>query len=233
MEEPIKYFLKKEGFDRSRIEEWVIGDMYVGIMNTDGYIGVCSTLGTQMNDRLFREGEPDINDPVDRVILSAWFNSLNNYKQSYDHVSDIFDGIDFRKKGKIVMVGYFESLYQKFLKAKIDLKVFDIQKESYVLNDLSEFGLAIAECDTIILTGTTIFNNTFSDIVDRSPDNCEIFLLGPSNILSKDMFNYRNIKIVFGSVFEKNDLRVFKKIKEGCGTRGFLEYLRKVYLTSD
>ncbi len=231
MDEPIKYFLEKEGFDRSRIAEWVIGDMYVGIINSDGNVGVCATLGTEINDKLFKSGEPDISDPVHRIILNAWFNSICNYRQEYDHITDIFDGIDFRTKGNIVMVGYFESLYHKFLKANIDLKVFDIQKESHILSDISEFGTALSECNTLILTGTTIFNNTFTDIVGRSPEKCEIFLLGPSNILSPDMFSYRNIKVVFGSVFEKNDTRVFDKIAAGHGTRGFLNYLKKVYIS--
>ena len=97
------------------------------------------------------------------------------------------------------MVGYFESLYEKFSKAHINLSVFDIQKESHVLSDLSDFGKAVEKCQTMVLTGTTIFNNTFLDIVNRTSDECTIYLLGPSNILSADMFRYRNIKVVFGS----------------------------------
>ncbi len=89
MDEPIKYFLEKEGFDRSRIAEWVIGDMYVGIINSDGNVGVCATLGTEINDKLFKSGEPDISDPVHRIILNAWFNSICNYRQEYDHITDI------------------------------------------------------------------------------------------------------------------------------------------------
>lgn len=230
MLEPLEYFLGKEGFDRSAIAEWVIGDMYVGVLNTDGQVGVCATLGTEMNDRLFYEGDPDINDPVHRIILNAWFNSICNYRQEYADITDIFDSIDFSEKPDIVMVGYFESLFEKFSKAAINLQVFDIQKESHVLTDLSVFGKAVQKCQTMILTGTTIFNNTFLDIVNHTSDNCTIYLLGPSNILSEDMFNYRNVSLVFGSVFDKNDTRVFKKIKEGHGTRSFLDYLDKVYI---
>jgi uncharacterized protein (DUF4213/DUF364 family) len=230
MKEPIEYFFEKEGFERDRISEWVIGDMYAGIKNSDGNVGVCATLGTKMNEDLFRSGEPDISNPVHRIILNAWFNSHCNYRQSYDHIRDIFDGIDFQKSGKILMVGYFESLYEKFQNKNIDLEVFDIRKQSSVLSDIKGFDKAASTCDTMILTGTTIFNNTFTDVISKTSESCNIYLLGPSNILSPDMFNYRNIKVVFGSIFQNGDSRVFKKIEEGRGTRGFLEYLDKVYI---
>lgn len=233
MKEPIEYFFKKKGFDRKHISKWVIGEKYVGLMNSDGHIGVCATLGTEMNDGLFLSDEPDISDPVHRIILNAWFNSIYNYMQSYDHVTDIFDGIDFRTRGKIVMVGFFESLYEKFVRESIDLEVFDIQKESPVLTDIKGFDKAVSHCDTLILTGTTIFNRSFTDVLSKTNESCSVFLLGPSNILSPEMFEYRNIKVVFGSVFKKNDTRVFNKIKEGRGTRGFLEYLDKVYISNE
>lgn len=233
MKEPIEYFLAKDGFCREQIAEWVIGEKYVGIMNTEGYVGVCATLGTQMNDDLFKHGEPDISNPVHRIILNAWFNSLNNYSESYDDIRDIFDSVNFRSKNKIVMVGYFESLYEKFVRENIDLEVFDIQKKSTVLSEIEGFDRAAYECDTMILTGTSIFNNTFNEVIAKTGDTCNIYLLGPSNILSRDMFRYRNIKIVFGSVFQRNDRRVFDRIKEGRGTQGFLEYLDKVYISRD
>jgi len=233
MKEPIEYFFEKDGFEKKRIAEWVIGDKYVGVMNTDGYIGVCATLGTQMDDKLFKHGRPELANPVHRIILNAWFNSLNNYSRSYDNITDIFDGVNFRSRGKIVMVGYFESLYKKFISENIDLEVFDIQKKSAVLSEIEGFDKAASKCETMILTGTTIFNNTFKEVISKTGNDCDIYLLGPSNILSEEMFKYRNIKYVFGSVFKRNDRRVFDRIKEGRGTQGFLEYLDKVYISMD
>ncbi|MFH2141151.1 MAG: DUF364 domain-containing protein, partial [Bacteroidota bacterium] len=68
------------------------------------------------------------------------------------------------------------------------------------------------------------------NIINNTNNKCDIFLLGPSNILHSDMIDYRNIKFVFGSVFQKNDLRVLKIISEGGGTPDFLKYLEKVYI---
>ena len=233
MEEPIEYFLRNKGFERDRIKDYIIGEKYVGIMHRNGQIGVCATLGTEVTDDLLSGQHPDTNNPSHRIILNAWFNAICNYQQNYDDTIDIFDSIDFKKAGKIVMVGYFESLYQKFHRDSIELDVFDIQKDSSILTRLDKFKESVGSADTIILSGTTIFNNTFLDVIGKSSGTANIFLLGPSNILSEEMFRYRNIKIVFGSIFELNDYQLFDKIKAGKGTRGFLDNLRKVYINSD
>lgn len=233
MKEPIRHFLEKEGFDLSRIKEWVIGEKYVGIMLEDGNIGVCATLNNIVEDSLLRGDLPDPSDPSHRIILNAWFNALCNYRRSYSQNIDIFDRINFREYRNIVMVGYFESLYEKFRAAGIPLKVFDISKESPLLSDMGELFSSLAGADNVILTGTTIFNETFMEIVGAAGQKCSLFLLGPSNTLSRDMFAYPNIRIVFGSVFKPYDMELFNKIGNGAGTKGFIEHLQKVYINSE
>ena len=44
------------------------------------------------------------------------------------------------------------------------------------------------------------------------------------------MFNYRNIKLLFGSVFEPNDVNTLKIIQQGGGTKQFLPFMNKVFL---
>jgi uncharacterized protein (DUF4213/DUF364 family) len=106
-------------------------------------------------------------------------------------------------------------------------------KDSEVLTSLKLMGNSLLHADTVILTGTTIFNNTFLDVLYSTGKNSSVFLLGPSNILSNDMFAYRNIEVVFGSVFEPYDHKLFDKIREGRGTQGFIDNLKKVYIKSE
>lgn len=233
MEEPLTFFHRKFGFDLSLIESYVIGEKYVAVMLNNGNTGVCATLGTRVDDSLLRGALPDMTDPSHRIIINAWFNAICNYDRTYDDIIDIFDRIDFTRYKEVVMVGYFESLYEKFSRDGIPLKVFDIHKESSIISDIGGMKKILSEADAVILTGTTIFNNTFSSIITSTPDECDIFLLGPSNILSDEMFGYRNIKVVFGSVFAQNDHELLRRIESGCGTRGFLDRLQKVYIRSD
>ena len=87
--------------------------------------------------------------------------------------------------------------------------------------------------EAIILTGTSTFNNTFSNIIGWSEQGSDIYVLGPSTILHPDMFLYGNIKVLFGALFEKYDNNPLKIIQEGKGTRDFLPFMRKVYLKRD
>ena len=233
MTEPIQYFLLKEGFRRYEVAEYVIGDLYVAVMNNDGNIGVCATLGMKVESGLMEGEVPDSTNPSHRVLLNAWFNSIYNYRRDYDDIKDIFDAIDFSNRGPIVMAGYFESLYDKFAESDIDLKVFDLQKSADVISDISGFSDALMACRTLILTGTTIFNNTFTDVIGGCKPGCTIYLLGPSNILSDDMFSYGGIEVVFGSVFENGNREVLRLIAEGHGTKGFLSHLKKVYIARE
>jgi len=55
-------------------------------------------------------------------------------------------------------------------------------------------------------------------------------MLGPSSILHPEMKRYKNIKQIYGAVFEPNDERVINVIKQGHGTRTFLPFGKKVYI---
>ncbi len=233
MTEPLEFLYSFKDFNPDKVRELVIGEKYIGIMNKEGNIGICATLGTKVTDDLLHSNKPDLNNLSHRIILNAYLNSYYNYEREYNNTADIFDRIDFRDKGRVIMVGYFESLYRKFSDSNIKLEVFDIHKKDSAVQDISGINDALSGADTVILTGTTIFNNTFRDIITLIRDNCNIFLLGPSNVLSEKLFIYPNIRIVFGSVFKNNDRRVLDKIASGQGTKGFLKYLRKVYIIEE
>ena len=88
----------------------------------------------------------------------------------------------------------------------------------------------VAKADVLILSSTSVFNNTFSNLVEATNDHCDIYTLGPSTILNKEMFYYRNIKLLFGSIFEPNDINTLKIIQQGGGTKQFMPFMKKVFL---
>ncbi|UCH96148.1 MAG: hypothetical protein JSV88_04640 [Candidatus Aminicenantes bacterium] len=71
----------------------------------------------------------------------------------------------------------------------------------------------IKKADAIILSATTIFNGTFMEIVNHTGENCDIYLLGPSSIMDKDMFRHKNIRKIFGAIFKPGDQRVLEVLK--------------------
>ena len=125
----------------------------------------------------------------------------------------------------------FGSLLEKFRNASLEIAVFDRLSEEEFLVPMRRQPEFLSKADCVILTGTTISNNTFMEITGYTSEGCDIFLLGPSNTIHPAMFGYRNIKVVFGSRFTNGDHRVLDLIRDGHGTKSFLKETNKVYIS--
>lgn len=228
MQEPISHFYNKFGIDTNQIEELLCGEKHVAVRLTNGNIGVCSTLSQEIDVKIKDLENFNVNLIPHRIAANAYFNALFNYDRQYEKQIDIFDEIDFEKYKNIVMIGYFGSLTEKFKEASINLSIFDLENNSPELVNLSKKKEFLVKADVVILTSTTVFNNTFLDIVNSTSENCKIFTLGPSTILHPDMFKYKNIHTIFGALFKKNDDELFEIIRTNAGTKKFLHIMRKV-----
>ena len=230
MKEPLTYFFEKYGIDLQSIKDIICGEKYVAVILKNGQVGVCATLNHYVNVDIRELRFPDLNKISHRIVLNAYFNAVCNYQNRYDHKLDIFDKIDFKQYKKIVMVGFFRSLVDKFEKEKIKLTIFDKMEQDEKLTDMSKQLSEISDADALILSSTTVFNNTFLELINSTKDTCDIYTLGPSTILSKEMFQYKNTKVLFGSVFELNDVNTLKIIQHGGGTKQFMPFMDKVFL---
>jgi uncharacterized protein (DUF4213/DUF364 family) len=201
-------------------------------MLRNGQIGVCAILEQKIGHPLSEIMNPDPGNPADRILLNAYYNAIFNYSEEASGTGDIFDSARFTKYSNIVMIGGFESLLAKFQERGTEIKVFDRLSDAEFLIPMRRQPEMLSSADCVILTGTTINNGTFNEIISYTPAGCDIFLLGPSNILHHDMFSYRNIKVVFGSRFRQGDEEVLDLINMGHGTRGFLKNLNKVYISA-
>lgn len=231
MNEPLTYFFEKYGIDLKAIREIICGEKYVAVVLKNGQIGVCATLNNYVNIDVRDLRIPDISNTQHRIVLNAYFNASLNYQNKYDTTIDIFDKIDFTKYQKIVMIGFFKSLVKKFEHENIDLIIFDKAEEDDKLTNMSKQLSEVSTADALIISSTTVFNNTFLDIVNATKKKCDVYTLGPSTILSKEMFSFKNIKFLFGSVFEPNDVNTLRIIQHGGGTKQFLPFMDKVYLS--
>lgn len=204
----------------------IVGDKYVASIN-EGKIGVCATLGVDVND-------VDLNSPKfdlvrDRIAVNALVNSYSNYTNKIDGAGDIFQVVDFNKYSSIVMIGYFSSLAKKFEGKNIELNVFDLNQHEMPVLPMDKQAEYLSKADCIILTSTSISNNTFGGIVENSSKLADLFLLGPSTPMDDLLFEYPQVKGLFGSLFKPFDNNPLQIISEGGGTRQFMQYMEKVY----
>ncbi len=229
MQEPVKYFYKKYGIDNNNVNNVVVGEKYLAVVLNNGNIGVCSTLDHSISFEKQEFDNIDLDKISHRIAANAYFNAVFNYKNKYDCLIDIFDKIDFDKYNNIVMIGFFRSLVNKFSEKKIPLTIFDKKIEDPVLTDMKMQKKHLQTADAVIISGTTIFNNTFTQIINNTT-KADIYLLGPSNILHHDIFKYKNIKFVFGAIFNKSDNNLLNIIRNNGCTPEFSPFMKKVYL---
>jgi uncharacterized protein (DUF4213/DUF364 family) len=232
MPEPLSHFYSKFGFDPGSVNHLVCGEYYVGLMLNTGEIGVCSRLRSKVDLDIQDLNPIDLENMSHRIVLTAYYNAQLNYSNDFSGASDIFDKINFEKYRNIVMIGYFQSLLKKFQNKNIELTVFDNTVNKPEVADSEKQKFAVENAEAIILTGTSIFNNTFYEIMSWTESGSDIFVLGPSTILHPDMFQYGNISVLFGALFNENDMNLLSLIEQGKGTRDFLPYMKKVYLNS-
>ncbi|MCK4654696.1 MAG: hypothetical protein KAU01_09640 [Candidatus Cloacimonetes bacterium] len=225
--DPLELLLEKYNFNLRKINKLTTGAKYTAILLKNGNIGVCANLGHKIISQIDKYLNIDLNNFSHRIVLNAYFNALLNYDDEFCKSGDIFEKINFRKYKHIIMIGLFKPIVKKFQENNIPLTVFDYRKSETLITSNSKQRQHLQEADTVILTATSIFNLTFLNITNNTGDNCEIFMLGPSSIMIKEILQYRNIKMIFGSTFKKFDDRVLEIIRNNGGTREFLKYGEK------
>lgn len=229
-EEPLHYFYRKEGFKKENIQSISVGEKYTAILLKNGNIGLCANLQIDVPANVLLNEDLDLTNLAHRIAYNAYLNATFNYANEYESSLDIFDHINFSKKTNIVMVGYFKPLVQKFVAKEINLHIFDKVEKDDILSPIKKMDQYVKNASTLIITSTTIYNNTFLDVIKHTQPGCDVFMLGPSSILHPDMKCYKNIKQIYGAVFETNDDRVLKTIEQDHGTRTFLPFGKKVYI---
>lgn len=228
--DPLEHFVGKYTFGVELISRIYSGNKYTAVLLKNGNIGVCANFGEKINPDPILYKEPDLSLISHRIVLVAYFNATLNYL-NHKEDGDIFELVRFQKYQRIVMLGYFGSLSRKFEKEKINIKIFDPRLKDDSTRLESEKALYLKSADGLILTSTSIFNGTFYDVISAIRDQCDVFMLGPSSIMSNDLFEYDNIKLICGTTFDRFCFRVLDIIQQGGGTRDFMRYENKKVLT--
>ena len=230
MNEPLKHFFSIYNFDKSQIKKVARGEKYIAVMLENGQIGVCATLKNKLAFDMDKSYTLNLDRIDHRIFYNAYLNALLKYDNEFAEDKDIFNRIDFNNYSNLVMVGFFKPLVEKLRKNGINLSVFDLYSNDDNILQLKHQDEYVRKADGLILTATSIFNGTFTDIVNATDGFCDVFILGPSSILHKDIMQYKSIKTIFGTIFRKHDRQVLDIISEGYGTRYFQPLGKKVYL---
>lgn len=229
-QEPLLTLFKKYKYNLSEVKKFVQGKRYIAVMLTNGNIGVCATLQNEFLKNKELPEKPDLTNPAHRIFVAAYFNAKLNYANYSTQNTNIVDVILKSNHKKVVMIGHFEPIEIKLQQSGVKVSVFDYLKSSIKIISQEKQKEFLQSSKAVILTATSIYNDTFLKITKNTPANSEIYLLGPSSLMHPEIFKYQNLKAAFGTIFKNNDTEILKIIEQGQGTRNFIKFAQKAVI---
>lgn len=228
--DPLVNFMNRYGYDCEGIQELITGSKYVAVLLKNGTIGLAANLHRIDKIRQDEVMKIDLESDVFRTLYTAYINAIVNYSVDDLTELDFFNCIDLSHYCNTVMIGYSEPLVYKFSQINKSPSVFDLEKEHPLIIEQSKLPTYLRSCDCLIMTATTLVNNTFGDILRETSSNCDVYLIGPTSPMDASVFFKFNIKAVFGMQFKKFDWDLLELIKMGGGTDKFKKIGKKAAL---
>ena len=125
---------------------------------------------------------------------------------------------------KVAMVGLFSPLVKRIRDTGAHLTVIEKNPERLELLSLEEKQLALKDCDIVIITATTLLNNTFEETVNSLGTPRTVAIMGPSTPLVPAIFHDTPVTHLGGAVIA-DSTKVLQIISEGGGTPALRPYL--------
>jgi uncharacterized protein (DUF4213/DUF364 family) len=144
--------------------------------------------------------------------------------------SDILDLLPIGSDDAVGMIGYFGPLVAPIRKSARVLHIFERKPlpDLGVLPD-SAAGDLLPQCRVVVLSATTLLNQTIDGLLDCCKAAREIAILGPSTPFLPEPFRKRGVTILSG-VQVIDGPRVLRVVSEAGGTRNFGLAVRKLTL---
>jgi len=231
--------------EKVKIEILSIGLGYTAVTTSDGGMGLSYTYFESKNScSLIKsyddyEGRPAIEllekirstDKVQRSMALALINALN-YREAFLLPEDrrgyiMFEKFHIHEGTKVAMVGYFGPLMEVFKKRKASLEIIDVSRG---LGHKENFYERLKDwADVLIMTSTTILNNTTEEILLNVAENVKTVMLGPSTPMIGEAFEHLPVHMLAGMVPLEKD-KVLKAVRHGTGTPVIQKFCRKSYV---
>jgi uncharacterized protein (DUF4213/DUF364 family) len=230
---------------RVKVEILSIGLGYTAVTTSDGGIGLsytyfgdkksCMVLNKHIDyedisaDLLLEKIKSD--NTVERSMALALINALN-YKDSLnlpeDHDNKImFEKFKIGRDRRVAMVGYFPPLVRIFEEMGVSLEILDssrgLGKKEAFYDKLKNWA------QVLLLTSTSLLNNSTEEILAHAGQNLKSIMLGPSTPMAADAFEHLPVHMLAGTVPVDKE-KTLKAIRHGMGTPVLHKHSRKVFL---
>lgn len=158
---------------------------------------------------------------VDTILALAIMNSLFNHRKEFlkeSTTADPLDLITLKPKDEVLMIGFFQPLFQKLqgrVKRIIVIEKGSPEENKRTLENLPSLSLGI-------VTSATLANKSFHEYLPYLENIPEVILMGPSTPLCPEVFKYTPVTWLCGVSVKDSEL-LFRLVCEGKGTPTFFK----------
>ncbi|MFA5528755.1 MAG: DUF364 domain-containing protein [Peptostreptococcales bacterium] len=222
------------------ITDAVIGLSLIGIELDNGNVGLsymlredlpsgCSTFGFAQEligmkaldgAILVKEGKNDAEKGVGLAILNA---ASRQQKLIDIENHELFFGIDFLPSDIVGMIGLIAPVAERLAKKVKKLIIFDKaisdkDDNSNQVYKMEEQSKLLPECDIVLLSGTTVINNTIDGLLKMCSHAREIVMVGSSTPMYPEAFKNTGVTVLAGAWWnQEHKEELFKKISLSGG----------------
>ena len=222
-----------------------IGLGYTAVVTSDGGMGLSGTYfagekpGSLNRDYVDPEGKQADTllkyilqeDMVKRSIGIALINALN-YQEALKTPESpdnrfLFAILNPEGRKKIAMVGLFRSLVKMLEEQHMEVEILD---ETMNIGDKNTFYDKLSTwADILVLTSTTLLNNTTEELLRHAGENLRTVILGPGTPMIHTAFAHLPVHMLAGAV-PMNKEKILKAVRHGTGTPVMKQFCRQSYL---
>ncbi|MEE9536863.1 MAG: DUF364 domain-containing protein [Desulfobacterales bacterium] len=239
------YNLFSNQAEKVKVDFLGLGLGYTVVVTSDGGIGIAYTYFEDkkscmlLNEAIDYENRPasvllkkiKSERTIERSMALALVNALN-YEDALKLPEDknntiLLEKFNIQPDTNVAMVGYFGPLVDRFKEKDIPLEILDASRG---LGNREGFYKKLASwADVLLLTSTSILNNTSEEILAKTLENVKTAMLGPSTPMVAKAFEHLPVHMLAGTVpIEKN--QILRAIRHGMGTPVLHKSSRKSYL---
>jgi len=221
-----------------KIQQVVLGLGYVAVLLENGSVGLSANImhnqhknctvfkgagslkGSSVGDVFSLHEKPDF---LPRSICLAALNALINVEGcGYD--GDVFDEITVNAGDRVAMIGLIEPVAVMLKKKGCEVSLYEHRPVDHPLKkDQNTMGAMCRQADIIIITATSLINNTFSDIVKLAGHARDVILMGPSTPVSQQAFETTPVTCLAGSQVTDQE-KALDIVMEGGGTQALFRH---------
>jgi hypothetical protein len=175
-------------------------------------------------------GQEDLQRGIGMAVLTAASRSQD--LQDVESPGLSF-GLQVSSADTVGMVGYIRPVARELEKKANKVIVFDMgisarEGDNMEVYPMEEQPKLLASCDIVILSGTTVINNTLESLLEMCTNAREIVMVGSSTPMFPDAFRDTKVTVLAGAWWDgAHKDETFRSISLACGISHLQKYVIK------